>query len=219
MTQTVASESPQDIAKRAEEHRLKKEYNSAIDLFTQAIEADKNYAWAYAHRGAARRDDKNVNDAVKDLKRAIELRGNYAWAEANLGYTYFKAENFEDVQKHFKTAIKINPEYAWALAHLAEVIYERNKTDKAQLEEALAYINRAIDSVSQYAFAFALRAAISYALGDLADSPELGDYKTAAEKYQSSAQDILKALWVDPNIFASPSAKINLQSLFSEEIV
>lgn len=212
---TVASESPQDIAKRAEEHRLKKEYDLAIKLFTQAIEADKNYTWAYAHRGAARRDDMDVNGAVKDLERAIELRGKYAWAEANLGYTYFKMENFDDVRSHFEKAIEIDPEYAWALAHLAEAIYEQNKT-KAHLEEALAYLNRAIDSVPQYAFAFALRAAISYALGDLADASETGDYKTAAEKYKSSAQDILKALRIDPNIFASGSAKENLRELFPE---
>jgi tetratricopeptide (TPR) repeat protein len=69
----------------------------AIDSFNKALELDDQYAWAYAHRGAARcngrgflKDGKAAFDkALQDLEKAIELSSDeYGWCFAYKAVAY-----------------------------------------------------------------------------------------------------------------------------------
>ena len=64
-----------------------KYYKEAIDCFRIATQLDEDYAWAYAHWGAAlsnqRGDNKVYLEALGYLEKAIHLsRYNYPWAQA-----------------------------------------------------------------------------------------------------------------------------------------
>ena len=59
--------------------RRKKDYDSAIEAFTNAIQRDpKNFA-AYANRGAAAFDKRELDRAIADFSRAIDLNPKFAF--------------------------------------------------------------------------------------------------------------------------------------------
>lgn len=155
----------QDYAQKGEEYRLQglkfqgfeypKPYQSnsadtalenfqkAKEAFDQAIVANDNNAWVFAHRGATYRmlgwiastiteKEKNYRLAVQDLEKAIELNPKYAWAYAHQGESYCSwgvdfigvinkenqaEKNLESAIAAFQNAIEINSKYAWAYAH------------------------------------------------------------------------------------------------------
>ena len=217
------------FARQGETFRLTKLYEKAIDNFNNAIEADSQYAWAYAHRGAAKREmiqedgplsveQIKYTESKENFEIAIALRGNtYAWAKANLGYLYFKwgivednnrgdgTESFNNACVQFQEAIEENKNYAWALAHFGQVLIKQEKYD-----EALDPLTKAIELASNYAYAYAMRAVAYVEIGKAATALE--DCKKA---YQNVIDDITAALYFDPKVYESPPARDQLTKLFT----
>ncbi|MBP0033708.1 MAG: hypothetical protein J7524_11150 [Roseofilum sp. Belize BBD 4] len=217
------------FAREGETFRLTKLYGQAINNFDDAIKADRNYAWAYAHRGAARRDmiredgplsveEVKYTESKANFEKAIALRGDtYAWAKANLGYLYFKwgiveennrgdgTESFNNACAKFREAVQENQNYAWALAHFGQVLIHQEKYD-----EALEPLTKAIELAVNYAYAYALRAVAYAEIGKAAT--ELGACKDA---YQNSLNDITAALYYNPKIYESPQAQVRVTQVFT----
>ncbi|WP_437292045.1 tetratricopeptide repeat protein [Sorangium sp. So ce406] len=129
------------LAQEAEGRRLYGEQTTAIRLFTEAIELaeqlkiDHKYAWAYAHRGAARAAIDDWTACCEDFGRAVELREDYGWAYAHWGdahrshasYTLAGAKTPEDWREQhtlidrsihlFDKAASLSPGSAWTFAH------------------------------------------------------------------------------------------------------
>ena len=63
----------------------KKEYDKAIDAFTDAIRIDPNNARAYCYRGSAYGCIGNYDDAILDYNDAIRLDPNHADAYSGRG--------------------------------------------------------------------------------------------------------------------------------------
>ncbi len=78
-----------------------REYDRAIQFFTQSIQADESFASAFNNRGVAKVEDGRPHEAILDYNRAIELDSAYEDARFNRIYALEQAgrvdEAYEDL--------------------------------------------------------------------------------------------------------------------------
>ncbi|WP_072622333.1 tetratricopeptide repeat protein [Spirulina major] len=86
----------------------------AIDLWSQAIEIDPNFAYAYYNRGLAYSNLKRYEEAITDYTSAIEIDPNDASAYYNRGNAYNALKRYEEAIADYTSAIDIDPKYAYA---------------------------------------------------------------------------------------------------------
>jgi tetratricopeptide (TPR) repeat protein len=172
----------QMIAQRAETLRLSKAYEQAIEIFEQLLQKYPDNAWVKAHLGATYRELMDYGKAEHYLTEAIGQSNNYFWAYAQLGEIYRllaivnnrNEKYIERAIEHFKKALNAEkPEdsnYAWALAHLGATyrlrmtsdieLLSTNQIDRQSKEEALNCLNRALELIPTYAWAWGMRATV-----------------------------------------------------------
>ncbi len=172
----------QMIAQRAETLRLSKAYEQAIEIFEQLLQKYPDNAWVNAHLGATYRELMDYGKAEYYLTKAIEKSNNYFWSHAQLGETYrFLAivnnrneKYIEQAIEHFKRALDAerseDSNYVWALAHLGATyrlkmtsdieLLSINQIDKQSKENALNCLNRALQLIPTYAWAWGMRATV-----------------------------------------------------------
>ncbi|KYF70920.1 tetratricopeptide repeat protein [Sorangium cellulosum] len=125
----------QKLAQDGEVRRLNGEYTKAIECFTQALAIHGGYAWAYAHRGAARAAIDDWDQSCEDFGKALDLRHDYGWAYAHwadahrshaiyrLGTADTLAEwreqhaLIDSALAYFDEAARLSPGSAWTFAH------------------------------------------------------------------------------------------------------
>jgi TolB-like protein len=106
-------------------HRLggvtERSSTEAFNWFTRAIEADPNYAAAYAWRVCAGSDlpDFDREQAKKDIRRALELDPYDAEANRIMGALELMNGNVEEALAHHRRAMKLNPTDAYIKAACA----------------------------------------------------------------------------------------------------
>ncbi|WP_437751030.1 tetratricopeptide repeat protein [Sorangium sp. So ce1389] len=123
------------LAQEGEARRKNGQYTDAIRLFTEALEIDGEYAWAYAHRGAARAALDDWEPCCADFKKALELKPDYGWAYARWGeahrmyasYRLGRADTPADWREQhalidrgvelLERAAELSPGSAWTFAH------------------------------------------------------------------------------------------------------
>ncbi|WP_438021212.1 tetratricopeptide repeat protein [Sorangium sp. So ce315] len=119
------------LAQQGEVHRTNGEYTAAIQCFTEAIAIDGTYAWAYAHRGAARAAIDDWEHCCNDFETALNLQPRYGWAvghwaEAFRTHAIYNMSGQSWDEQHslvdrsielFDTAITLSPGSAWTFAH------------------------------------------------------------------------------------------------------
>ncbi|MBE9140756.1 tetratricopeptide repeat protein [Nodosilinea sp. LEGE 07088] len=80
---------------------------AAIDLFTQATEADPTLALAYYNLGTAHRVRGYLDEAIAAYRQAIALAPNYPEAHQNLGVALFKLGQMPEALRAFRRAIDL----------------------------------------------------------------------------------------------------------------
>jgi tetratricopeptide (TPR) repeat protein len=124
------------LAQQGATYHANGQYSEAVRCFTGAIEINPSYAWAYAHRGAARAaiDDwpeGSLSSWEDDFSKAVELNPSYGWAYAHWADAYrshaiyrlymkdwAKQHAFIDRSiEHFNKAAELSPGSAWTFAH------------------------------------------------------------------------------------------------------
>lgn len=73
-----------------------REYDEAINLYTQSIQADPYYASAYNNRGVAKVEDGRAHEAILDYNRAIEIDSMYKDAKFNRIYALEEVGRVDD---------------------------------------------------------------------------------------------------------------------------
>ncbi len=123
-------------------------YSEAVALFSQAIEKNPRYAYAYHNRGTAYGKMQQYGEAVSDFSQAINIDPNYATAYGGRGFAYYRLEDYARAAADFCRAIELNPQYAEAyygrgnaymsMQHYQEALrdYEQALRINPQLEEA-----------------------------------------------------------------------------------
>jgi len=130
--------------------RTQKDLNKAIELFSQAVEEDANYALAYVGLadsyslltiyGDARPQDVFPR-AKAAATKALEIDETLAEAHNSLAYIYDRYDwNWKAAEAEFKRALELNPKYAtghfWYGEHLALF---------ARFEESIREMKRALE--------------------------------------------------------------------------
>ena len=64
------------------------EYQKAIDEFSQTIELDPKYVWAYNNRGSSYHKLGEYERAIEDFDEAVELEPQYPWTYYIRGHSY-----------------------------------------------------------------------------------------------------------------------------------
>ena len=100
--------------KKTEDYQYANEYADAIDLFTQAIALDRNYAPAYYSRGLVHIKQKNLQLAIADFSEAIRLNPEFSLAYSERASAHQENGEPDQALKDFDLALKADPTLASA---------------------------------------------------------------------------------------------------------
>ncbi len=169
-----------DWFQKGYQHGLNKEYDSAIEAYTNAIALDPNYVFAYNNRGLAYDNKGQYDRAIEDYNKAIALDPNLATAYYNRGLAYAAGKGQYDMAiEDYNKAIALDP-------NLATAYYNRGlayAAGKGQYDMAIEDWSKAIALDPNYAFAYNNRG-VAY--------NNKGQYDRAIEDYN-------KAIALNPN--------------------
>jgi TolB-like protein/DNA-binding winged helix-turn-helix (wHTH) protein/Tfp pilus assembly protein PilF len=129
--------------------RTEQDLRKAIGYFESAINADANYAPAYAGLADSYNQLGTVMIGVMPAlearrtgetaaRKGLEIDNELAEAHAALAYVNLFNWNWATAEEEFKRSIELNPNYASAHSHYAHYLVARERVN-----EALAEINRA----------------------------------------------------------------------------
>lgn len=159
---TTASLDALDLFSRGEVLVNKKEPGDALALFTQAIDKDRNFAFAYARRGTIYGNLGESAKATADLQKAFELRDRVSqWEKFYIESHYYafvtgelqkEVHTYEEWKKRYPsdTAWRINlgvdygliGEYDKAIAEESEAIAETPELSFPYANLTQYYINK-----------------------------------------------------------------------------
>jgi TolB-like protein/DNA-binding winged helix-turn-helix (wHTH) protein/Tfp pilus assembly protein PilF len=171
--------------------RTEQNMRKAIEFFQSAIQADPNYAQAYAgladcynQLGTVMIGVMPPSEARKTAeaaaKKALEIDNDVAEAHATLGYVNYFNWNWTTADEEFKRSIELNPNYASAHSQYAYYLVALGRFD-----EAVAETNRAqeLDPLS------------------LSISAGRGFILENARRYEESIDQLRRVIAIDPNYY------------------
>ncbi len=176
------------LAQRAETLRLSGVFGQASRIL-QELKSQKKYEdnpWINAHLGTIYRQLMDYEKAEELLLNATKEHNEYFWAHAQLGETYRLWAIVENRKREYVEASKLafnraifekatggNPKqsnYAWALAHLGATYRLEmtskiddlivNEIDEISKQEALKCLDKAIQLIPTYTWAWGMRATV-----------------------------------------------------------
>ena len=127
----------------------KKDYNRAIQDFSQAIRLDPTNAIVFNNRGNAYRDKQDHDSAILDYSQAIRLDPSYVVAFNNRGNAYRNKQDYDKAIQDYSQAIRLNPNYALAYNNRGYTHF-----DKKDYERAIQDFNLAIRLDPKYTVAY-----------------------------------------------------------------
>jgi len=130
----------------------KKEYDTAIADFTEAIRINPNSAVAYYNRGRAYQDKGDNDRSISDLDQAIRLDPNYVSAYIRRGIAYYNKKDYDRAIADYDQAIRFDPNNANAYTNRGAAYRAKGDNDRAIADHdqairlnpnyASAYLNR-----------------------------------------------------------------------------
>jgi tetratricopeptide (TPR) repeat protein len=140
-----------------------KNYDEAIQCYTEAIRLKPDYAEPYNNRGLARADKGDLTGAIKDYTRSIELNNpELHLPYNNRGAARYDQGDFAAAIKDYNEAIRLKPDYADAYLNRGLV-----RNDQGDFAAAIKDYNEAIRLKPDYAEAYNNRGIVRKAQGDL----------------------------------------------------
>ncbi|MAU13712.1 MAG: hypothetical protein CL607_28100 [Anaerolineaceae bacterium] len=149
-----------------------KDYETAIEKYTQAIELRPKWDFPYNNRGNCYALLGRYEEALADYKHAIMINPNYVEAYSNRGNAYRSLGRYEEALADCDFAISLNSKYADAFNNRGVLYSELEKYD-----EAIKDYKQAIRFNPRFAEAFSNRAKLFSKLQR--NNEALADYKRA----------------------------------------
>jgi tetratricopeptide (TPR) repeat protein len=138
-----------------------RQYDKAIEAFSEVIEMIPEDFEAYNLRGIARAYKKDYDGAIDDYTMALKIKPGYAEALNNRGFAWVKNGILEKALDDFSGAIKLRPNFldaynskAWLLATSSDPRY-RNGKQALELAQKAVEIDPTIDSLDTMSAAYA----------------------------------------------------------------
>ncbi|MBU3612657.1 tetratricopeptide repeat protein [Polynucleobacter sp. MG-27-Goln-C1] len=127
----------------------KNDFQSAIKLFTQAIEINQSNEYVYLNRGLALYKAGSFSDALKDFQTSSQLSPRYPEAYFNLANTYQELTDYKNAVINYDKAISFSPQYAEAFNNRGNALQELGMHD-----DALRSYKKALEIAPDYAEAY-----------------------------------------------------------------
>ena len=121
-------------------------FETAISLYDEIIDGDRNDAAAYYKRGNAFNALGRWDNALKDYDRAIKFAPRHPHALCNRGSVLERLGRWDDALSSYDRALALDPDDALTHFNRASVLKEQGK-----LDAALASYDRAISCKPNYA--------------------------------------------------------------------
>ena len=156
------------------------DYQGALALYNQAIEASPKNFNLYNRRGNIYGDNLNDYDkAIADFNKALELNPNADWIWCNRGNDYRKQKRYDLALSDCNKALELNPNYARAYNTRGLTYLDgfQNYT------RAIQDFNKAIQVDPNFKYPYA----------------NLGRALTALKDYNQALANFDKAIQLDPN--------------------
>ena len=151
-----------------------KQYDKAIEHYTEAVTLNPELAEAYNNRGNVYRSKGKFDAAIQDYNTAIALNPELAEVYNNLGAAYGKKGELDTALQNYNTAIALNPELADTYSNRGYIYIEIGN-----LEKAIQDYNKAIELNPNDAETYNNRGAAYYRKGEL--DRAIQDYNTTIE--------------------------------------
>jgi tetratricopeptide (TPR) repeat protein len=178
--QEVAPKDVDGLHRLGDDYRARREYDRAIEIYTEAIRLDPRRAAAYIDRGNSYYNKKDYDRAIQDFTEAIELKPSTV-AFNNRGNAYRARKDYERAFQDYNEAIRLDPNYAFTFNNRGNGYRERK-----DYERAIKDYDRAIQLNPSYALAFNNRG-LAYSEEKNYDRA-LADYEAAARIDPQAAQ-------------------------------
>ena len=158
---TASSQSPKKIYKTGMEFFNSKNYNDAIEQFTNAIELKTDYVDAYMKRGESYLALKKPQEAADDYRRALAFDSKNEDLYFKVGVIYYNMESDSLAGQMFLEAINIKKSHLQSYPYLILVYLRNQKKDQALIiakqwvgqrsyDLSNYYEGMAYDSLAQY---------------------------------------------------------------------
>ena len=128
-TMTVA-----ELEQAADQARLEKDYQRAIEYFRIALRKDPKNSVLYNKMGMAELKKGNMEAARSDFQKATKLNSKYANALNNIGAVDFSQKKFGSAAKYFKKAVALEETTATFHINLGAAWFAQNKVERAIAE-------------------------------------------------------------------------------------
>lgn len=138
------------------------EYASAEQALERAIELNPSYTMAHVWRGLILTSQGRYRAAAAHMRNAFRLDPLSPIINANVGFDALRFGDFAEAEARFTAAIEIDPAFQVPYSGMA-----RLHASRGSLEEALRWIDRAIERAPTRTFYLARKALILAQLGRL----------------------------------------------------
>jgi tetratricopeptide (TPR) repeat protein len=190
----------------------KKEYDKAINAFTDAIRLDPNDVAAYFNRGLAYDNQHKFDEAIRDYTEAIRLDPNDVAAYYGRGLAYYKQHKFDEAIRDYTEAIRLDPNDVAAYVNRGGAYYGQRKFHEAirDYTEAIRLDSSATLAYNCRGIAYADQGDLDSAIHDFTDAIRLDPNDAAAyfnrglayynqHKLDEAVRDCNEAIRIDPN--------------------
>jgi len=179
------SDQVDDIMLLGDRHEEERNYELAIDAYSEAIAADPEFVEAYVARAFSYLQLGQINAAMSDLNHALTVDPDYTDAHLFRGMVHSLDGNFEEAVQDFDKVLAGLDESTVGDLALVNVYFSRGSAYffTSEYEKAIADFDRVIEIDPDYIEAYAIR-------GNSYDNN--GDF-------QAAVADYARALSLNPN--------------------
>ena len=199
----TASKTFADYYKQGHASYKVRDYEQAVEKFTQAIQQNPTYAKAYINRGNAHYNLKEYEAAITDYNHALQINPEEVKAFVNRGnvrsilaeYSSDPDREYNQAIGDFNNALRLNPKEAEAYVRRGIVRSQLAKysgDSQQDYKRAINDFNQALNFDSSKAEAYFQRGLIRY---------HIAQYSSQFEKdYKDAIEDFDQALHIDSQL-------------------
>ena len=119
-------------AKKAEEFYKKKDYRTAVDFYTKAIEEDDSTADLFAERAMSFYQLKELDNCIEDMNAAQQLEPNNPYRYSSRAFVKNQNGDVDGAIDDYQKAVHLDPEDAIAYNNLGLVLEAKGYMEQAK---------------------------------------------------------------------------------------
>ncbi len=145
-----------EFFERGNYHFKKREYDRAIELFSEAIEKVPDFADAYNNRGLCFEKTGNLEKAMMDYREAVELDDSFDQAKLNLAASYVHLGDPDLSQDLFQQLEKAYADSSQFYDYRGQYYLQKNDPDRAinDFQTSITLNNGTAESLTNLGYAY-----------------------------------------------------------------